>query len=188
MTVSGVNINILAGFLSNTCFLCVLFGYILRNKLVLLRLFFIMGSILLVTWGATCFDIVQSYPLICWNGIFFVINTFRFYDMIKVQKGDKLLFILNELKGLPDDIINFLTLGNHDTVDSLYKSFFAFSSGTENGAKEIIKTASDPLSASNHSDRSFTAIVETLKSVYDPLSVSNHSDRGEKLNVVVEVP
>lgn len=190
MTVSGVDINILAGFLSNAGFLCVLFGYVLRNKLVLLRLFFIVGSALLVTWGATCFDIVQSYPLICWNSIFLVINTFRFYDMIKLQKGDKVLFVWNEFKGLPDDIVNFLTVGNHDTVKSLFDSAFnKLPSGTEHGAKEIIKTACDPLSASNHSDRSFgSSVVDTLKSVVlDPLSISNHSDRGAKKNVDAEV-
>ncbi len=110
--------------------------------------------------------------------------------MIKLQKGDKVLFVWNEFKGLPDDIVNFLTVGNHDTVKSLIDSIFnKLPSGTEHGAKEIIKTACDPLSASNHSDRSFgSSVVDTLKSVVlDPLSISNHSDRGAKKNVDAEV-
>ena len=100
-----MNTQILAGILSNFGFFMFMIGYMLDKKLELLRVYLIIGQIFLISWGFFCFDILVSYPLIVWNGLFLIIN------LVRLKKNWNYENIKKQLKDSPKDIINFITFG-----------------------------------------------------------------------------
>jgi hypothetical protein len=94
---------IVSGLLSNGGFFLFLMAYLVKKEgggMYLMRVFLMIGQVFLVTWGIVSFEIINSYPLICWNGLFFLINFRRYYlekDKTKTIHESLQAFVQNDI-------------------------------------------------------------------------------------------